>query len=283
METAGGDVEGVVLTLGDIDPDTPAKRVRKLQPLATVLAARLRSVGVSRVKILLTRNIEEMSKKIHEGGVDLYMDSPYPILRVQQATGGELIAQRWVGSAVAYHSVLFTAEPQVQKLADLKGRLLALQESYSTSGYALPVAHLLTRGFTFGTIGASAPLSADRIEVMFSGDEENTVALVESGRAAAGAIASTDFADLPVDRASKLRVLDRTANVPRSLVLARPGIEARLRAEISAVLLSLDPAEVAAEAARAGDLNPWTWHFEAPPGSDDPGLKILREALRQLR
>lgn len=271
-----------VLTLGDIDPDTPAKRIRKLQPFASHLEELMAPHGVNRVQIVIARNISEMTGRVADGSVDIYMDSPYPVLRIQEAAGGRLIAQRWVNQALEYHSVFFTANLRIRRLDQLRGEVISLQEAYSTSGYALPAAHLRQAGLSLTRLEAGASPAADEVGFIFSRDEENTVALVESGRVAAGAIASTDFDLLPEDRRGRLRVIDRTPSVPRMLVLVRNDLDAQLIRAIAASLLSIDQAAIAERAARAGDSNPWTWRFEPTPNDDSPGLVMVRRALPLL-
>ena len=44
-----------IFTIGDIDPDEPATRVRRLQPLADYLAQRLGDHGIGRGRVVIAR------------------------------------------------------------------------------------------------------------------------------------------------------------------------------------------------------------------------------------
>ena len=82
------------LTIGDIDPDTPINRIRKIRPLADHLAKEL-GWDKANVKVRIARNIDELVTMLHKGEVDLFIDSSYPSVLVANESP-EARQPRWI-------------------------------------------------------------------------------------------------------------------------------------------------------------------------------------------
>ena len=137
----------LTLTLGDIDPDTPTNRLRKIRPLADHIAGSL-EWDTSRVKVRIARSIEEMSTMLKDGRVDMFIDSIYPSMLVQHAAKSDFVLESLVDGNRAYEGLIVAAKDGgMVSLSDLDGLTLALQERYSTSGFLLPAALLVEEGF----------------------------------------------------------------------------------------------------------------------------------------
>ena len=90
--------------LGDIDPDEPTKKIERFTPLAEYLAENLRELGVNEGRVMIARDIDEMARWMRDGTVDVYFDSAFPSLAVQQQSGSEIILRRWKEGVVEYWS-----------------------------------------------------------------------------------------------------------------------------------------------------------------------------------
>lgn len=263
---------GRAFAVGDIEPDAPLERIRLLQPLADLVAARLAPLGIERGRVVAARSLEEMARLMREGRVDAYVDSPFPGLFVRKASGAHIALVGRVEGAAEYWSVFFArrSEP-IHELRDLRGRVLALQERHSTSGYVLPAGTLLQRGFQLRHVdGPDAAVADDQIGFLLSRDEENTVEMVINGSVPAGAVSNQILDDLPAELREQLRVLDRTIAVPRRIVLLRRDLDPALDAAIRAALLDLDE-----EDNRGG----WTWSFEPLEASHLAALEQLEPLM----
>jgi len=266
---------GRAITIGDIDPSEPAKRIRRLQPLADLLGRQLGEHGIERGSVVVARSINEMAELLRSGEVDLLFDSAYPVLRVREASQGEVLLRRAVGEDFEYWS-LFVAprDGPVRQMGDLVGRTLALQETHSTSGYLLPMISLDKAGLVVERVeGPASTIQPDRVGVFFSQDEENTVQMLRDRLVDAGVISNQEFDNLPEDYRQSMVEVGRTPAAPRQLVLARQGLSPRLAADVQRVLLSLtedDRERMAADDPGFG----WTWNF-APV--DDNTVAVLSE------
>jgi len=221
--------------------DEPAKKLKRFQPLADYLAAGLSAHSIGAGSVRITRDIESSAQALLSGDMDLYVDSPYPVWLLMERTGGTPILRGWKNGDAEYHSVVFArADRGFRTLAELGGQVLALDAINSTSGYLLPKAMLRNAGLRPMEVKTVAPLG-DRNEVgyMFTKDDEITIQWVLSGKAAAGAIDSRRYSDLPAETRAQLIVVGESQPVPRQVVLARPDLSPDL---IGAVIRRLSGA-----------------------------------------
>jgi phosphonate transport system substrate-binding protein len=234
-----------VITLGDIDPANPAKKIKQTQPLADYLAERLSEFGIREGRVVIARSMEEMGSLLAAGTVDFYFDSPFPALRVQQLSGSQIVARRWRDGAGAYWSVYIARRDSgITRVEDFVGKVVAFEEPFSTSGFALPAGTLIQRGFKLKEIPKpDSQVAPNEIGYFFSQDEENTIALVLQRQAAAGGVSNQDYDELPAELKEQLVAFSPTISVPRQLVSVRPGLDPALVKKAKELLFGLDQTE----------------------------------------
>ena len=233
------------ITLGDVDPDEPTKKIKRFQPLAEYLAENLRDHGIVTGNVVIARDIEEMAAFLREGTVDLYFYSPYPALAVQELTGSTIIARRWKGGIESYWSTYIARRDSgIDTVEGFLGKVFAVEEPRSTSGFVLPVGTLIQRGFKLREMSATdAQVDMQDIGYVFSRDEENTVELVLDGAVAGGAISNEDYDDLSAETLEQIVRFDRTISVPRQVASIGPGLGPEIGDAVLALLLGLDQTE----------------------------------------
>jgi phosphonate transport system substrate-binding protein len=206
--------EDSVLTIGDIDPDTPVHRMNQIRPLANYLARGLGWEDTFRVRIRIARSVDEMASMIENGKVDIFMDSVYPTVAVRRLTGTRVIAESIIDGERSYHTLLVARRATgLDALSDLVGHTISLQDPNSTSGYVLPAGMLLSRGFSILHMTGPTHLPpSDKIGYFFSGDEENTISLIRNGVVNAGAISVLDYESLPPEIREELVILAKSVN-----------------------------------------------------------------------
>lgn len=236
--------EGTTIVLGDVS-DEPIKKIKRFQPLADYLGENLGEQGINAGEVVIVPDLDSMIAAMKAGEVDLYFDSLYPATVVSEGSGAEPFLRRWKDGVAEYNTVFFTrVDSSINKLEDLPGKHLALEEKFSTSGYLLPVSYLLQSNLNpVEKSATTAPVAADEIGYVFSRDDENTIQWVVSGRIEAGAIDNQSFARIPEETRSQLRIFAETDKIPRQLVLIAPDITPEQREEIKQVLLALDESE----------------------------------------
>ena len=263
------------LILGDIDPDTPTRRIQNIRPLADILARKL-GWPETRIKVRIAQSIDQMANMLADGRVDIYLDSAYPSLLVRRASGSEIVLlSRILGERTYNARIIAMKTPPISSVEQLKGKTIAFQERYSTSGYLLPAVRLLNSGINLQALASPAIKPAvNRVGFIFSGDEENTLALMRKRVVAAGAISSNDFESLdPVVR-DELDVLAVTQRAPRKLVSLRPGFDTLPRDDLLQLLLQIDEIDQAYMQARG-----WNWDFETLDTSLVADMNTIEEMM----
>lgn len=268
-----------IITLGDIDPDEPAKKLKRFQPLADYLAEHLESFGVHGGRVVIARNIEEMGRFLSDGTVDIYFDSPFPSLVVQEVSGSKIILRRWKKGQPEYWSTFIALRGNgISSVKNLLGKTIAFESPHSTSGFVLPAGTLVDRGYDITPIEtADDPVAPDEIGYLFTGDEENILEYVLQGKVAAGGISNQDYDKLPQQLKEGLVTFGRTISVPRQLVTVRPGLDSALVLEVRALLLSLDQTE---EGQRLLEGLKKTRKFDPLPPASESALEELKTLMK---
>lgn len=237
--------ESTVLYLGDIDADEPTKKIKRLQPVAAYLADQLRDVGVTGVRARIANDIDEMAAFMREGQVDIYFDSPFPTLAVQEKSGSQVILRRWKEGDPEYWSVyLAHRDSGITKVEDLVGKMVAVEEPSSTSGFVLPIGTLVEQGYIAREAsGPTAEVAPNEIGYFFARDEQNIIEFLLQGRVAGGVFSNQEVEKLPPEIRQELNVFGSTIAVPRQLVSLRPGLDPEIAWRITQVLQDMDQSE----------------------------------------
>ena len=129
--------------LGSISTN-PVGETKKFWPFASYLAQQLQSEGIDRGKVVVAESIPAMSSLLQTRQVDLYLDSLFPSLAVSHLSGSKLLLRRWKMGKSEYRSVIFTRKDNaIARLEDLKGKVIAFEEPFSSTGYFFPKVDLL--------------------------------------------------------------------------------------------------------------------------------------------
>ncbi len=138
---------GLTLTIGDIS-DEPAKKIERFQPLAEFLAGGLSNFGYSRGHVMIASSITEMIQFVSSGQVDIYMDSLYPAVTVAEAADGEVEMIRGKGGRFSYSGLIIVLDSsKIRDIRDLGESIIAAEEEYSTTGFAVQTSQLIDAGF----------------------------------------------------------------------------------------------------------------------------------------
>ena len=270
-----------ILTLGDIDADDPGGRIERLRPLADYMQEKLSNSGVDEVGILIAQNTEDMGHYLSSGKVDIYIDSPFPTLRVQEISDSQVILRRWKGGDPTYWSFIFANKSSgITNLKDLPGRIIAVEDPYSTSGFLLPMATLRQQGFSLQEVSSDLQdVEPDQIGYLFTTNERNSVSMLLQGRVAAAAISNQDYYALSDEIKQELVTLISTTAVPRQLVSVQPNIDPHLMYNISEILTAMDEDELGAQI--LFDFKE-TRRFDALPPESEQALEDLKLLMKTI-
>ena len=217
--------------------------------MAKYLARRLEPLGISARAAVVARNNRQMIGFLRHGTVDLVSETAFSAMLFSREAGADIILREWKGGSATYRTVFIArTDSGIESLADLRGKTIAFEDRGSTTAFLLPLAILRREGIQAVELPSSreAP-PADKIGYVFARGEVNIMAWVVKGLADAGAISNLDWEDLaraPARLKEDVRIFDTTRPILRSLVIARKGLDPKLKARIEEILLTMhtDPA-----------------------------------------
>jgi phosphonate transport system substrate-binding protein len=237
-------VQAETLTIGSISGDA-SKEIKRYKPLIEYLTQSLKSSGIDKIDIRVTDSINQMTQLMRSGSVDLYMDSPFPSLKLADAGVSDIVLRRWKKGVEQYHSVIFVhADSEIHSIEDLQGEMIGFEEAFSTSAYYIPKASLQQKGLKLtAKIDRHEPVTNDEIGYVFTGDDKNTVTWVRKQRIAAGAVNNIKFDGLKARFREQLRIIFHSLSVPRQVVSYSKTISPVLARSLTQALLEMDQSE----------------------------------------
>jgi phosphonate transport system substrate-binding protein len=237
--------------LGSISTN-PVGETKKFWPFASYLAQQLQSEGIDQGKVVVAESIPAMSSLLQTRQVDLYLDSLFPSLAVSHLSGSKLLLRRWKTGKSEYRSVIFTLKDSaIARLEELRGKVIAFEEPFSSAGYFFPKVDLLKKGLRLAPKRqGSDPVKADEIGYIFSRGDTNTIFLVLNGAVAAGAVDDQKYLGFAKNLDS-FRIVHETALFPRQIVSHRADLPAKLVTKVKEVLLNMHRSEEGGKVLRA--------------------------------
>lgn len=193
-------------------------------------------------KVVVTSNLPDLAKRLDQGTVDFYMESPYPTYVVNSVHGaGMLLLRRWKSGMADYRSLIFThRNGGIQRLDDLRGKIIAFEDPESSSGYFLPKLYLQRNGLKLAEKPApDANVGAAEVGFVFAHSQETLVDLVLTRKVAAGAFSNDDHAALDEKSKNDILVLAQTEPLPRHLVSVRKEMPLSLVGRLEKTLLAM--------------------------------------------
>ncbi len=246
---------------------------------------RMRSVGVRTGRILMARDAVQMQSYLRRKRVDWVSDTAMMAIDYRRRADADILLVTERGGGINYHTVFFTWRGSgIASLADLQGRSIAFQNSYSTSSYVMPAAELLGEGLQLDVLLSPFDRPAPgRVGYVFARSEGNVQTWVRKRVIDAGAYSNLDWEEgvrLEPGAANDLVVFHETQEVPRALEVVAGDLEPAVRTRLRDVLLaaSEDPQ---AQAALKQYFNTQT--FRPLSAQVEASLKQLQKDLDHVR
>lgn len=273
-----------VLVLGRVSDD-PKSHYDELKPLLDYVVPRMAGVGIRSGRILMARDLQQMGSYMRRGRVDWVTETSGNAVLLERRANARATLVTARDGASSYHSIFFVRrDSPIRTLDDLAGRSVAFQNPYSTSAYYLPASTLLDAGLRMELLLSPMDRAAPgAVGYLFARTELNITTWVHKRLVDAGVLSNLDWLDprrLPPAFASDFRVIGRSQDVPRALVVLRGGLDPRIEARLHEVLLqaSTDP-----DAGEALQRFLGTSRFIPVSAADRRALDVLGIGLARVR
>lgn len=233
----------VVVELGTLGYN-PLDTLRLFRPVCEYLSEELHAERI-RVEPACAVSVPHAIEMLREGSLDVVIDSPLILYHIARRVELDIRLRRWKGGVASYRSLLVARKDSgISALEQLKGRMVAFEDPWSTSGYFLPAALLREAGLQLSTkTTPQEPVGADEVGTIFTLDEENIVVWVLTGRCAAGAVNNLDYEEFKGAQAAELKVLAESQTVPRQVVAFRRDLPDEVVDALVRALLAMENSE----------------------------------------
>ena len=241
-EQAPERVKAQTVSLGIVSEINQSLIADHFSDFVRYVAGKLSSASDIEGKVVIASTPFQLARLIEQRKVDFYMESPYPTYLVNDVQGvARLMLRRWKGGMAEYRSLIFTKKNgEINRLEDLRGKVLVFESPDSTSGHFLPRHFLTRKGFKFIDKSRFDPYASPTdIGYLFAGSQEKVVDWVLTKKAAAGAFSDDDYARLDEKKRSDIIILGETERLPRHLVSVRKDFSPALADRLAKILLSM--------------------------------------------
>ena len=235
-------VEIKTVSLGIVSEARQKQIEEHYRDFVRYVARKLSSASDVEGKVLIAATPPELAKLLEQQKVDFYMESAYSTYIINDVEGAaKLLLRRWQRGKPEYQSLIFAKRNSgVNRLEDLRGKIIVFENLKSTSGYFLPKFFLQRNGFKLSEKSRlDTAVTPAEIGYIFASSQEKLVNLVLTNQAAGGAFSDDDYAKLDEKTKAEIGVLAQTERLPRYLVSIRKDLAPALADRLKAILMAM--------------------------------------------
>jgi len=239
--TADAAAQTKTITLGVISNRSQAEVEPQYHDFVRYIARKLAGKSPVEGKVMAAATVRELEKLLEGGKVDFYMDSPYPTYLINSQGVAVPLLRRWKSGAAEYRGVVFTKKDSgANRVEELRGRMIALEDPGSTSGYFLPKVFLAGRGLKLAEKPSlDATVAPGEIGYIFAFSTARIVDLVLTRKVIAGAFSNEDYERLDPNKKAEIVFLGETENFPRNFLSIRKELDPEVAGRLQDILLSM--------------------------------------------
>lgn len=263
--------------------DNVITQQKKIEPIITHLASRLKDIGVEQGEVVLAgdNKVSNLIRLLKEGKIDILLESPLIAAYLKSKGAAIPILTAWRKGVGEYNSLIFVRkDSRINRIEDLKGKMIAFEDSGSNSGYFLPKIGMRAKGLELIELSSfNSIVPKDKTGYVFAGSELNISSWVFYKKVAAGALSNLDWntpEDVPEAYKKEFKIVYESQKMPEFIVLVRPGLDKRLVERIKEEFLKIDKSEEGKEA-----IKPYGFNKFVELQKDS--LDFMTEIEKQLR
>lgn len=224
------------LTLAFIPQENPEKL---LGDIATITSWLSEQLGVP-VSGFVTVDHAAAVEALRYGDADISFMGALPFVLAEAEIGAEpLLSEVYRGTPSYSGRIFVRRDSGIKTLADLRGRDIAFADPISESGYLYPLDLFVKEGLLAATDSADAFFGRS----FFAGGYQQAIQAMASGLVDAAGVSQYSDLLLTPQQQSEVIWIAESEQIPSHVVIARPGLDAALKARFIEVMLSLNNPE----------------------------------------
>ena len=231
-----------VLHIGVIEPKEPALTIKKHSVINNYLVEKLKGTGVTSCEIVAAPNSDKMVKLIKEKKVDLVIETVFAILFMKDKAPVDIILRRWKKGIGEYETYFIVKkDSSISSLKGLSGKIIGFEDPDSSSARWMPQVMLNKEGYVLKEVKGDSNINLAKNEIgyVFTGDSENTPIWIMKNKIDIGAISTNDFNDTSEQIRNELKVITKSAPIPRQLIAIRSDYDKKIRDKIISVFVDM--------------------------------------------
>lgn len=191
--------------------------VKYMAPALALFRKQLAPYGVKEVTMEVAPSIEQMGEWVRSGRVDVFISTPYPVLRVARISGVRPVLHG-IPLQAKQSAFYVKKDSPIKSLADLDNKQIAFTFTYSSPGYFVPILHLMKAGFSL-----DRPVPGKKmLNSSLSGHNINSLYWLYFGKCDVCAVGDDDMRKVSPKLQAGIRELEKTATYPGFFVLLSP-------------------------------------------------------------
>lgn len=268
------------LVIGKISHN-PKKHYLYLRPMVKYVVEQMHDLGITKVKIRMAKNSQQLAKWMKQGEVDWVTETAYASgLLMAQASAEPLLLKMKKG-VENYHSIIFVRKDSgITQLSDLKGKIVAFEDMASTTAFFEPALIFLAEGLALKELDTiDSAVGGNETGVVFAGEEISIATWVEKGKVSAGAVSNNDWDKsdhVPEKFRTQFRIINTSDKLPRAIETVRKELPSKVKKRLKKVLL---------EAKNSSDGLTAMWAYQRTTGFKELESKqifFLENSYRQI-
>jgi phosphonate transport system substrate-binding protein len=265
--------EEKLLVFGRVAED-PVKAIRDRQGFVDYIAKKLAPLGITGGRILVVDKMSLLAQAIKEGKVDLFHESVVPTIVLSKWSGSIPILRQWKYNEPEYYSIILVKKDSgINSLTDLKGKMIAFDETHSTSAHILPRILLAEKKLKLVQIIPPGRPNSEVVGFVHTSDG-NSSRLLVAGQVDAATTSHRELKELRPEIQDTLKIIARSKSVARLLISVRKDLDPKIVAALKEILVNMDKDPAGQEAMKKQQKT--TKIDEIPPGS----LRQLKDIER---
>lgn len=258
------------------------KEHKRLHPIITHLALKLRDLGIERGKVVLdgVNDNEAIIRLIQAKKLDMIIETPFSAAQYHYRTGMYPLLLVSREGVIQYNSYIFVRkDSKINCLADLCNKTIAFEDATSTSAYHLPRMAIEEAGHILEYAGKSGQKPTQKVvKYLFAGSELNISSWVFFKKVDAGALSSKDWFtqdECPEAFRKHFKIVHKTKMIPRMMILIRKDLPMNLVNRIKKEFIIMNKTEAGREALELYRLDKFI-------DSPDTAMQLLSSIQKKL-